>query len=120
MNTYNKLKDIKIEYLVVIIYFILLIIYLYAKEFEINYLKYKNIKDKETYRLLLYIVFGITFIITLIYCISNYNDLKNEINNKQKQLEQLSLIANIFALITISICLYIIYLDKDLSLEINL
>ena len=44
----NKLKEINQENNVIFIYFILLIIYLYANKLEVDYLEYKNEKDKET------------------------------------------------------------------------
>ena len=73
----DKLKEIEIENYIIYIYFIILIIYLYANNIEIDYIRTGNNEDKEKYRLLLYIVFGTTFIITLFYSIESLKDLNN-------------------------------------------
>ena len=95
----NKLKELNQENNVIFIYFTLLIIYLYANKLEVDYLEYKNEKDKETYRLLLYIVFGVSFIITLYYTINSINDLSFYENERVYELKKLSSIANIVVLI---------------------
>jgi len=115
----DKLKDIKIENTIIYIYFILLSIYLYANKIEVNYIKYNNIEDKEKYRLLLYIVFGISLIITLYYSIESIKDLKEESTPDIQELKELSTIASILILIASIIILYIIYKDKDINLEVS-
>lgn len=115
----KKLQEIKIENFIIIVYFILLIIYLYANTIEVEYLKYQNELDKEKYRLLLYVVFGISFVITLYYTIESINDL-NELSEEETFiLKQLSAFANILILIATFIYLYIIYKDKDINLEVS-
>lgn len=115
----EKLHEIEIENLIIIIYFILLTIYLYANSVEIEYLKYQNALDKEKYRLLLYIVFGTTFLITSYYTIVGIESL-NEIDNKEIYiLKKLSTFANVLILISTIIYLYIIYKDKDINLEVS-
>ena len=115
----DKLKEIEIENYIIYIYFIVLGIYLYANNIETNYLKYGNIKDKEKYRLLLYIVFGTTFIITLFYSIESLKDLKNTNDYEVSKLKELSTIANLLVLVASIIIIYIIYKDKDINLEIS-
>lgn len=115
----NKLKDIKIENNIIYIYFILLSIYLYANTIEINYIKYKNVEDKEKYRLLLYVVFGVSLIITLYYSIENIKDLQEKSPPHIKNLKELSTIASILILIASIIILYIIYKDKDINIEVS-
>lgn len=119
MNINKKLEEIELENYIVYIYFILLILYLYANTIEINYLKYQNQKDREQYRLLLYIVFGTTFIISLYYTIENIKDIQMSSNKEIQKLNELSTIANILVLIASIIILYIIYKDDDINLEIN-
>ena len=115
----DKLEEIKIENFIIIIYYILLTIYLIANTIETNYIKYGNDKDREKYRLLLYIVFGTTFIISLFYCIEGIKELQKQTDNEVYKLKKLSTIANILVLIASIIILYIIYKDKDINLEIS-
>ena len=120
MNNSDKLQEIELENYIVIVYFILLLLYLYANKIEVNYLKYRNIEDKEKYRTLLYIVFGTTFIITLFFSINSIKDLNKVDNPETYKLKELSTIANILVLLASIIIIYLIYKDKDISLEINL
>ena len=115
----EKLEEIKIENFIIIIYYILLTIYLFANTIEINYIKYGNDKDREKYRLLLYIVFGTTFIISLFYSIEGIKELQKQNDTEVYKLKELSTIANILVLIASIIILYIIYKDKDINLEIS-
>lgn len=115
----EKIKEIKEENIVIFIYFILLFTYLYANKIEIEYLKYNNDTDKEKYRILLYIVFGVSFLITLYYVIESINELKKYEYEELYQLKELSLVANILILIATSIYLYIIYKDKNIDLEVS-
>ena len=115
----EKLKQIKEENIVIFIYFIILFTYLYANNIETNYIKYGNEEDKEKYRLLLYIIFGISFIISLYYTIENFKDLKKYDTKETYKLKQLSAIANTLIVLATAIYLYIIYKDKDINLEIS-
>lgn len=115
----EKLEDIKKENYIIIIYYILLTIYLYANYIETQYIKYGNEINKDKYRILLYIVFGTTFIITLYYTIEGIHDLKQISNPEVKNLQELSNIANLLVFIASIIILYIIYKDKDINLEVS-
>ena len=115
----EKLQEIKEENTIVFIYFILIVVYLYANKVEIEYLKYKNESDKEKYRVLLYIVFGISFIITLYYTIKGIEDLKQKDKPEIYKLKELSALANVLILIATALYLYIIYKDKDINLEVS-
>ena len=115
----KKLKEINLENYIIYIYYILLTIYLYANTIEVNYIKYGNQADKDKYRLLLYIVFGTTFIITLYYSIESLKSLKEITDEEVYKLKELSTIANILVLIASIIIIYIIYKDKDINLEVS-
>lgn len=116
----EKLDEINEENIVIYIYFILLFIYLYANKIEVNYLYYQKEEDKKKYRLLLYLIFGISFIITLYYVIKSINSLSKKERNDINKLKELSFITNILVLIATGIYIYIIYKDKDINLEISL
>lgn len=116
----EKLQEIRLENFVLIIYFILLILYYYANTIEVEYIKYHQPKNKDKYRLILYIIFGTTFLIALYYTIANIKDLNNITNEEIYKLRKLSTIAGILILIATSIYLYIIYKDKNIDLEVTL
>ncbi|MBQ2873146.1 MAG: hypothetical protein IJE89_04030 [Bacilli bacterium] len=115
----EKFEEIKEENAIIVIYFILLFTYLYANKIEVDYLNYQKEEDKEKYRLLLYLVFGISFVITLYYVIESINSLKIYEQEDINKLKKLSLIANILVLIATGIYIYIIYKDKDINLEVS-
>lgn len=115
----GKLQEIKEENFIIFIYFILLFVYLYANKVEVNYIKYGNNDDREKYRLLLYIVFGISFLITLYYSVESIKDLKEPANIEISKLKELSSIANILILVATGIYLYIIYKDENIDLEVS-
>lgn len=116
----DKLKDIKIENLVICIYFVLLILYLYANKIEINYIYSGDDRDKENYRILLLIIFGISFIISVLFLVSNINELyEYEDSIDIYNLRKLSVIAGIFIVLASIIYLYIIYKDEDINLEVS-
>ena len=115
----EKLEEIRLENIIIFIYYILLTIYLYANTIEVNYIKYGNIEDREKYRLLLYIVFGTTFIITLYYTLEGIIDLQEPVKREVYKLKELSTIANILLVIATIIILYIVYKDKEINLEVS-
>jgi len=116
----EKLQEINKENILIYIYFILLFIYLYANKVEINYIMYQKKEDKEEYRLLLYLVFGVTFIISLYNTVESINNLKINKPIEVLRLEKNSILANILIVIATGIYLYIIYKDEDINLELNL
>lgn len=115
----KKMHEIEMENFTIIIYFVLLFIYLYANTIEVEYLKYQNKVDKERYRLLLYIVFGTSLIITLYYSIAGIENLKEPSNKGIYKLKELSVTANILIVFATIIYLYIIYKDEEIVLEVN-
>lgn len=115
----EKIQDIKEENIIIYIYFVLLFIYLYANRVELNYLQYQNDEDKHLYQLLLYVVFGTTFIISLYYTIESINELRNPVASDVLRLEKLSVLANILIVVAAAIYLYIIYKDEDINLEVS-
>ena len=114
----DKLREIEIENYIIYIYFIILGIYLYANNIELDYLRYGREEDKEKYRMLLYIVFGTTFIITLFYSVESLYDLNNTNDYVVYKLKELSTIANLLVLVASVIIIYTIYKDRDINLEI--
>ena len=115
----EKLEEIQLENKIIIIYYILLTLYLYANKVETDYLKYNNQEDKDKYRLLLYIVFGVTALITFFYTIQSIKSLEQYDSDEIQKLKELSTLANILILFASLIILYVIYKDKDINLEVS-
>ena len=115
----DKLKQINLENITIFIYFILLSLYLYANKIEINYLITGDNFDKEKYRTILFIVFGISLIITLYYTIESFKELNTNKDENIKYLKELSALASILILIASIIILYITYKDTNIDLEIS-
>lgn len=115
----DKLQEIEKENFIIFIYFILLFIYLYANNVELEYLKYNNVEYKEKYQLLLYLVFGSSLIISLYFTLQSIKDLNNYTSSEIYKLKRLSTLANILIVISTIIYIYIIYKDKDINLEVS-
>ena len=116
----EKLEEIQLENKIIIIYYVLLTLYLYANKVETEYLQYGNQEDKDKYKLLLYIVFGVTALITFFYTIQSIKSLEQYDSIEIQKLKELSTLANILILIASLIILYVIYNDKDINLEVSL
>lgn len=117
----RRLKQIKIENYIWIIYLIIIGLSLYANSFEKKYFLYNDPCAKEKYRNINIIVFTIVTIIYFYFFIDNYEDVKNLKNTdskKKKDLTNLSFIATALVLISGIIFLYIIISDEDIETEI--
>ena len=119
MNTEKRLKQIKIENNIWIIYLILIAFSLYGNNLEKDYFLNKNEKSKEQYRKINTMIF---IILILVYSYFE-KDALNSFNNKNKskkeqEYDTLVLIATTMVLISGFIFLYIILEDKDLLEEI--
>lgn len=118
MNERSRLKEIDIENLILVIYYLIITLSLIDNYIEKRYLIYKNEQDKKIYRNLLFVIFGIAFLIYLYYTVSGIKGLKNVTNPEVKRLSELSVLANILVLISGAIYLYIIYQDQDVNVEL--
>jgi len=114
----KQLKQIDIENIIFIIYYFVITLSIIGNHIEKKYLLYGEEQDKNKYRNLLFIIFGIVFLIYLYYTIIGYEDLKDITNQEIKRLSELSLLASILVLISGIIYLYIIYKDQDLNVEL--
>ena len=117
MTDYEKIKETRIEDFIFIIYYFIITLSLIANKIERNYLTNHRPKDREKYRNLLYIIFGIVTLVYIYYTYSSYKDLKNS-SIKDRYLNELSLLASLLVLISGFIYLYIINKDKEINVEI--
>lgn len=117
----DKLKDIKIENFVWIIYIIIIIFSYYANSIEKKFLLYDDEKSKKEYQSLMIFIFLILLIVYYYFAYDGYNKIK-ELNdsdsNKKKILSYAAFTGSFLILISGIIFLYILILDDDIETEI--
>lgn len=117
----NKLKQLKIENFIWIIYIGIIIMSWYANNLENNYFVYNDLQSKEKYRTVMILIFSILLVVYLYFLKDSYDDIKN-INDgdsdKKKKLLILSFVASLLIVISGLIFLYIAYQDEELDVEL--
>ncbi len=117
----NRLKEIKIEDFIWIIYIIIIILSFYANSLEKKYFIFKNQNAKEKYRKIIIFIFSILIVVYSYFLISSINDinnLKESDSLKKRKLEYLSFIASLLILISGIIFLYIAINDENIDVEL--
>ena len=117
----KKLKQIKIENLIWVVYIGIIILSWYSNYLERNYYLYNNLNSKQKYRYILILIFSILLVVYYYFLKSAYDDYKNlNVNDstKKKNLITLSLLGSLLIFISGLIFLYIAYTDQDLNVEI--
>ena len=117
----NRLKEIKIEDFIWIIYIIIIILSFYANSLEKKYFISKNQSAKEKYREIIIFIFSILIVVYSYFLISSINDIKNLKESdslKKRKLEYLSFIASLLILISGIIFLYIAINDENIDVEL--
>ena len=124
MNTLDsntKLKEIKIENFIWIIYLGIILLSFISNGYEKNYILFGNDIDKKKYREIMLTIFSILVIVYAYFLVDAYSglkDLKESDSIKKKQLVSLSCLASLLIFISGIIFLYIAYKDEDLDVEI--
>lgn len=117
----NKLKQLKIENFIWVIYIGIIVMSWYANHLEKNYFLYNNLDSKEQYRKVMILIFSILLVVYLYFLKDSCDDIKN-INDgdsdKKKDLILLSFIASLLIVISGLIFLYIAYQDEELDVEL--
>ena len=117
----DKLKQIKIENYIWIIYIIIIGISYYSNFLEKDYFINNNIESKEKYRESLIVIFSILLIIYLYFTVDAYKSvlsLKENDSKEKKDLVTLSFIGSFLILISGIIFLYVAYKDYNLDVEL--
>ena len=117
----RKLKQLKIEDFVWVIYIGIIAISWYANDLERKYFIYNDLKSKEEYRSLLMLIFSILIVVYLYFLKDSYDDLRNlseSDSDEKKFLTLLSFIASLLIAISGFIFLYIVFKDKDINIEL--
>ena len=117
----DKLKEIKNEEIVWIIYIGIIIFSFYSNSLERKYYLYNDYNSKIKYRQTLIIIFSILIVVYLYFLKDAYDSLKalkKEDSSQKKNLVLLSFIGSLLIAISGFIFLYIAYKDESLDVEI--
>jgi len=117
----NKLKQLKIEDFIWVIYIGIIVLSWYSNNLERDYFIYNNLDSKEKYRKIMIFIFSVLIIVYFYFLKDSYEDLKNitSCDSKNKNdLTYLSFIASLLILISGVIFLYIAIKDKDINVEL--
>lgn len=125
MGNYNevqdKLKQIKIEDYIWIIYIGIIFMSWYANSLERKYYTTLDTNAKNKYREIIIGIFLVLLIVYLYFLYSAYQDIKklsSKDSDKKKKLVILSFIASLLIVISGMIFLYIAFTDEDLDVEL--
>ena len=117
----DKLKDIKTENYIWLIYIGIIILSFYANSKEKEYILYNDFKSKKEYQNLLITIFSLLLVIYYYFAKDSYDDLINLDENetdKKKFLTFLSFIGSALILISGIIFLGIAIVDDNIDVEI--
>ena len=117
----EKLKEIKIENFIWIVYIGIIFFSFYSNSLEKKYYVYNDLKSKEKYRQTLLIIFSILIVVYYYFLKSSfddYNNLKETDSKEKKELVTLSLLASLFIFISGIIFLYVAYKDQNIDVEL--
>ena len=117
----RKLKQLKTEDFIWLIYIGIIIMSWYSNNLERKYFIYNNLISKEKYRKLIILIFSILIIVYLYFLKDSYADLKSiksNDTNKKKNLTFMSFLDSLFIAISGFIFLYIAIMDEDFDVEL--
>ena len=116
----DRLKDIKIENFIWLIYIGIIILSYYSNYLEKDYFINNNKESKDKYRVVLIIIFSILLVVYIYFFYDSYSSLKDlKKYSKEKQTKIiLSLMGSTFILLSGIIFLYLAYIDEDLDVEL--
>ena len=117
----EKLKEIKIEDYIWLIYIGIIFLSWYSNDLERKYIIFNDLFSKEKYQDIIKFIFLVLFIIYLYFLNGSYKEfsnLKETDSDKKKELTTLALIATLLLTISGFIFLYIAYSDDNLDVEL--
>lgn len=117
----DKLKDIKIENFIWVIYIIIIILSYYTNSVEKKFLLYDDEKSKKEYQGLMIFIFLILLIVYYYFAQDGYNkimELNENDSNKKKVLSYAAFMGSFLILISGIIFLYILIVDNEIETEI--
>lgn len=117
----EKLKELKIEDFIWLIYIGIIFLSWYSNSLERKYFIFNDQISKEKYRKIIIFIFSILVLVYLYFLKDSYDSYKNikpNATNKEKELLFLSFIGSLFIAISGLIFLYIALEDEDLNVEL--
>lgn len=117
----ERLKDIKTENLIWVIYIGIIILSWYANSKEKHFILYKDNKSKKEYQKLMILIFSILVIAYYYFAkdsLEDYQKLTPFDSKKKRNLTTASLITSLFILVSGLILLGIAIEDDDIDIEI--
>ena len=117
----ERLKDIKTENLIWIVYIGIIILSWHANSKEKHFVLYNDEKSKKEYQNLMILIFSVLVIAYYYFAkdsLKDYQKLTPFDSKKKKNLTTASLIASIFILVSGLILLGIAITDEDIDIEI--
>ena len=117
----NKMKEMKIEEFIWVIYIGIIVLSFYSNNLERKYYLFNDLISKSKYRNTLIIIFSILIIVYLYFLKDSYDSLKKlkaTDSEEKKKLVILSFIASLLIAISGFLFLYIAYSDKELDVEL--
>ena len=117
----SKLKQLKIENFIWVIYIGIIFISWYANSLEKKYFIFNDLYSKEKYRKTMILIFSILIVVYFYFLKDSYKDFKNLSSKdscKKQNLIFLSFIASLLIFISGLIFLYIAYKDESLDVEL--
>lgn len=117
----ERIKEIKIEDYIWIIYIGIIILSYYSNYLEKKYFTNNDINSKNKYRSIIIIIFSILLLVYLYFLKDSYDSLKSlndNSDNKTIILTYLSFIASLLIVIAGIIYLYIAVNDENINIEL--
>lgn len=117
----KKLKQLKTEDFIWLIYIVIIIMSWYSNTLERKYFINNDLQSREKYRKIMILIFSILIIVYLYFLKDSFDDLKNirlDDSNKVKNLTYLSFIGSLLIAISGFIFLYIAIKDEELNVEL--
>lgn len=117
----QKLKQLRIEEFVWIIYIGIIILSFYSNNLERKYFVCNDLESREKYRKTMILIFSVLVIVYLYFLNDSYNDLrsiKSKDSEDKKNLLYLSFLGSLFIAASGFIFLYIAIKDEELNVEI--
>lgn len=117
----KKLKQLKIEDFIWLIYIGIIIMSWYSNNLERKYFINNDLQSRNKYRKTMILIFSILIIVYLYFLKDSFDDLKNirsDDSNEKKNLTYLSFIGSLLIAISGVIFLYIAIKDEELNVEL--